>query len=183
MEVDGQPWRVLPDGVVLRCGLASGVALERPLLRRLRRELRRAEAADAATRMLARRDVSRARLDARLAAKGATAAEREETVEVLTASGLVDDARLARTRAAALAERGWGDAAIEARLVGEGIASDVVGAALAELPPESGRAAALAAAYSDRRKGWGFLARRGFGPDAIEAALGLLDEEPRGGLG
>ncbi|MGH3041065.1 MAG: hypothetical protein ACRDNG_04895, partial [Gaiellaceae bacterium] len=58
LEVDDRRWRVVPDAVVLRCGLAAGVELDRPLLRRLRRELRRAEALEAATRTIARRDVS-----------------------------------------------------------------------------------------------------------------------------
>jgi SOS response regulatory protein OraA/RecX len=183
VEVDGRPWRDVPDEAVLKCGLAPGVALERPLLRLLRRELRRAEALEAATRMLARRDLSRSRLDNRLAARGATTAERERAVGTLEAAGLVDDGRFARTRAAELADRGWGDSAIEARLEGEGLDLELVRSALADLAPESERAAVLAARQPDRRKCWSLLARRGFGPDAIDAALGPLDEEPGGGLG
>jgi regulatory protein len=183
VEIDGRPWRVVPDEVVLRCGLAAGVPLERPLLRRLRRELRRAEALDAATRVLSRHDVSRRRLDDRLAARGATRAEREQAVATLEAAGLVDDGRLARVRARALAERGWGDVAIQTRLSGEGIDPELVRAALAELVPEGERAAALAARQTDRRRAWNFLVRRGFGPDAVEYALGPLDEETEGRLG
>jgi regulatory protein len=183
VEVDGKPWRVVPDEVVLRCGLVAGVALERPLLRRLRRELRRAEALEAGTRLLARHDVSRRRLEDRLKARGATRAERERAVATLEAAGLVDDGRLARMRARALAERGWGDAAIDTRLTEEGIDPELVRAALAELAPESERAVALVARQTDRRKAWNVLARRGFGPEAVEAALGPLDEEPERRLG
>jgi SOS response regulatory protein OraA/RecX len=183
VEVDGRHWRVVPDDVVVRCGLAAGVELERPLLRELRRELRRAEALSVATRALARRDLSRQRLDERLRARGATGAESERTVATLEATGVVDDARVARRRAEALAERGWGDAAVAARLQAEGIAPDSVRAALAELTPERERAAALARQAPDRVKAWKLLARRGFSADSAESALGPLDEVPPAGLG
>ncbi|HXV56252.1 MAG TPA: hypothetical protein VD704_00155, partial [Gaiellaceae bacterium] len=70
LEVDGSRWRVVPDEVVLRCGLAPGVELDRPLLRALRRELLRAEALGLAVRTLARHDVSSGRLRERLLARG-----------------------------------------------------------------------------------------------------------------
>jgi SOS response regulatory protein OraA/RecX len=183
VEVDGRRWRVVPDDVVVRCGLAAGVQLERPLLRELRRELRRAEALAAATGVLSRRDVSRRRLDERLRARGATASESERAVATLESAGLVDDARLARRRAEILAERGWGDGAISARLQAEGVAAELVRAAVAELSPEGERAAALARQAPDRRRAWKLLARRGFSADAAEFALGPLDEEPSAGLG
>ena len=43
LEVDGRPWRTVPDRVVVRCGLAADVELTRPLLRHLRAELRDAD--------------------------------------------------------------------------------------------------------------------------------------------
>jgi SOS response regulatory protein OraA/RecX len=183
VEVDGRRWRVVPDDVVVRCGLAAGVELERPLLRELRRELRRAEALAAATRALSLRDLSRRRLDERLRARGATAPESERAVATLEAAGLVDDARLARRRAEALAERGWGDAAIAARLQRDGVAEELAGSAIADLTPEGERAAALARQVSDRHKAWKLLSRRGFSADSAESALGALDEEPSAGLG
>jgi SOS response regulatory protein OraA/RecX len=183
VEVDGRHWRVVPDDVVVRCGLAAGVKLERPLLRELRRELRRAETLAAATRALSRRDLSRRRLDERLRARGATRAESERAVATFEAAGVVDDARLARRRAEALAERGWGDAAVAARLEAEGLAPDSVRSAVARLAPERERAAALARQVHDRRKAWKLLARRGFSADSAESALGRLDEEPPAGLG
>jgi regulatory protein len=183
VEVDGRPWRVVPDDVVARCGLAAGTELERPLLRDLRRELRRAEALRTAVRALSHRDLSRRRLDERVRARGATRGESEDAVVALASAGLVDDARLARTRAAALAERGWGDAAVEARLEAEDVEPEVVRLALAELPPEAERARGLVQAQPDRRKAWSLLARRGFSPESAEAALGPLDEETGGGLG
>jgi regulatory protein len=183
VELDGSVWRSVPDDVVVRCGLAAGVELERPLLRELRRELRRAVALANATRALSAQDLSRRRLAERLQARGATAAESEHAANALEAAGLVDDARLARTRAAALAERGWGDAAVSARLQAEGVASELVAAALAELPPEAERAVRLAAREPDPRRAWRLLARRGFSPESAEAAVGSLDEAARAELG
>jgi SOS response regulatory protein OraA/RecX len=107
----------------------------------------------------------------------------QETLGTLAAAGLVDDARLARARAAALADRGWGDLAVAARLRREGLEEGEVRAALANLPPEAERAAALVAGLADRRKAWSLLARRGFSPDASEEVLGALDAEDRRGLG
>lgn len=177
LEVDGSAWRVVPDDVVARCGLAPGIALDRPLLRRLRRELRRAEALGAATRSLARRDLSARRLRERLDARGIRAPAADAALAALESAGVVDDARLAGSRAAALADRGWGDAAVAARLEREGIASEPARAALAELLPEPERAAALAEGTSDPRAAWLLLARRGFSSDSIEHAVGVLDED------
>jgi regulatory protein len=181
LEVDGQAWRIVPDEVVARCGLAAGVELERPLLREIRRALRSAEALDLAARALGRRDLSRRRLAAKLDSRGVAPRELEAAVTALTGAGLLDDARAARTRAAVLAERGWGNAAVEARLEEEGFPTELVRVAVEELAPESERATAAGARFADGRKAWAQLARRGFSPDAIEAALGALDECERPG--
>jgi SOS response regulatory protein OraA/RecX len=178
LEVDGQAWRTVPEEVVLRAGLASGDELDRIALRRFRTELRRLEALATATRALARQDLSRARLRERLRASGVAPAEETRTLAVLETSGLVNDRRLAETRAAALAERGWGDDAIAYRLESQSLEPEDVRSALASLKPESTRAAALAAGTQDRRSTGLLLARRGFSPDSIEVALGVLDEDP-----
>jgi SOS response regulatory protein OraA/RecX len=177
LEIDGRRWRVVPDAVVLRCGLAAGVALDRPLLRRLRRELRRAEALEAATRTVARRDVSARRVRERLAARGVRPATAESAVATLADAGVLDDRRTARSRARALAERRWGDAAVAARLAEEGFGAGDVQSALAALAPERERAGALATAADDPRSAWRLLARRGFAPETIEDVVGLLDDE------
>jgi SOS response regulatory protein OraA/RecX len=177
LEVDGRRWRVVPDEVVLRCGLAPGIELDRPLLRELRRELLRAEALGLAVRTVARRDLSERRLRARLAARGVRRADADGAVATLAGAGVVDDARAALSRARSLAERGWGDATVAARLAGEGFGSDEVGAALAELPPERRRAEELAARGGDPRRAWRLLARRGFAPETVEDVLGVLDAD------
>lgn len=177
LEVDGRRWRVVPDSVVLRCGLAPGTALERPLLRRLSRELRHAEALAIAARTVTRRDVSAERLRERLAARGVRSGEAAAAVATLATAGVVDDARTALRRAEGLAERGWGDEAVAARLTGEGFGAEDVRLAVQALAPERERATALAAAAGDARAAWKLLARRGFSLDAAEAAVGVLDAD------
>ena len=177
LEVDGRRWRLVSDEVVLRCGLAAGMELDRPLLRALRQELRRAEALGAAVRTVSRRDVSTRRLHDRLAARGIRRADAERAVATLAGAGIVDDAKTAASRARALEERGWGDAAVAARLAGEGFGADDVRAALAELRPERERADALAARASNPGAAWKLLVRRGFAPETLEDVVGTLDAD------
>jgi SOS response regulatory protein OraA/RecX len=172
VELDGAAWRTLPLEVVLRAGLAQGQALERPQLRVLRRELRRHEALQASTRALRQRDLSTRELEERLRRRRDVApADREAAVAALRSAGLVDDARFARSRARALADRGYGDDAIRADLERRGIELETITAAVQELEPERYRAEAVVA-----RRGGGpatarYLARRGFHEDVVEAAM------------
>lgn len=152
--------------------------LDRPLLRRLRHELQHADALQRAGRALARRPLSEQRLDERLERAGLAADARLNALARLKASGLVDDAKLARARADSLADRGWGDSAIAARLVAEGFGESAVQEAIETLEPEIDRAVELVVNVADRRKAWALLARRGFGPDAAETAVGALDGGP-----
>jgi SOS response regulatory protein OraA/RecX len=154
------------------------VELDRPLLRHLRHELQHAEALQRAGRALARRPLSEQRLDDRLERAGLAADARLSAVTRLKAAGLVDDAKLARERAASLAGRGWGDSAIAARLAGEGFRESAARAAIETLEPEIERAVALVGNVPDRRKAWALLTRRGFAPDSAETAVGALDEAP-----
>jgi SOS response regulatory protein OraA/RecX len=173
VELDGAPWRVLPLDVVARVGLAVGERLDRPRLRALRRELRRHEALTVAAGALRHRDLSRRALEARLAGRSVAPAERVRALQVLDRAGIVDDARFGEARAGALAERGWGDAAIRADLERQALSDDLIHSALAALVPEAERARALVV-----RRGGGlatarWLARKGFGDDAIEAVVEL----------
>jgi regulatory protein len=171
------------DDVVVRCGLAAGVELDRPLLRRLRAELRNAEALALAGRALRRRDLSQRRLADRLERAGVAPAAERHALATLTDAGAVDDARLARARAASLTKRGWGDDAIVSRLAAEGIQESDTRAALELLPPEAERASRVVADVPEPRKAWALLARRGFDAETIEAVLGSLDEDAGGRLG
>ena len=171
VDLDGAPWRTLPLDVVVRAGLSEGRSLDRPALRLLRRELRRAEALAIAGGALARRDLSRRRVAERLDGRVPPAAA-AEALETLTRAGVVDDARFARTRAEALAGRGYGDLAIRHDLEAQGVAGEAVQEALDALAPERERARRVVA-----RRGAGpgtarYLAGKGFGEEVLELAAG-----------
>ncbi len=172
VELDGARWRTMPADVVVRSRLRVGEELERARLRELARELRRARAVDTALRAVARREQSAAELDRRLERRGVTPALREETVGRLEAVGLVDDERFARRLAESLAERGHGDEAIRWRLERDGVAAETAAVALGALVPELDRARLIVAARGAGPRTARQLARRGFGEEAVEAALG-----------
>jgi SOS response regulatory protein OraA/RecX len=172
VELDGAPWRVLPVEVVVRSELAEGRALDRAALRVVRRELRRAEALAVAGRALRARDLSRDRLAERLQQRAVSPAVAAESLATLERAGLVDDRRVAQTRARALAERGWGDEAIRHRLRSEALQETVIEDAVAALEPESERARPLIARRGTGPRTARYLAGRGFGEDSVEAALG-----------
>jgi regulatory protein len=172
VELDNAPWRTLPVDVVVRAGLSEGLALDRPALRLLRRELRRAEALAIATRALRARDLSEERLAQRLARAAVAPATAAESLQLLERAGIVDDARFARRRAEALVERGYGDAAIEHDLDRQGLAGEAVMAALEELPDELERARRVVERRGRGPKTARYLASKGFGEEAIEAAGG-----------
>jgi SOS response regulatory protein OraA/RecX len=172
LEVDGRPWRTVPDDVVVRTGLGAGTALERPVLRALRRELQRARALGVAGRALARRDLSAEEVGRRLERAGVAAPVAGEVGETLRAVRVLDDRRVAATRAGSLADRGWGDAAIEAKLAQAGLDEALVRAAVAELEPESERARRVVAGAADPAKAARRLAARGFAPETVGELFG-----------
>ena len=152
VELDGAAWRKIPLAAAARAGLSVGKRLERDDLRLLGRELRRAEALTKATRMLARRPLPRALLEERLEKKGVAPAALEEAVAVLEQAQYLNDHSYALGRAAALAERGYGDVAIRHVLEQERVSSELIEEALVSLNPEIERARAIAEAIPDRKR-------------------------------
>lgn len=132
---------------------------------------------DVAARALRHRDRSRKQIADRLARAGIGDVRSEEALETLERVGYVDDGRYAANRAAALAARGLGDAAIRHDLEAAGVAAEAAEEAVAGLAPEAERARAIAARTGRTAETAGQLARqlarKGFGEDAIEAAVGL----------
>jgi len=165
---------VLPGDAVIRTGLVAGRTLDRETARSLARELRRSNALTDAVRALRHRDVSRRRLDERLARRGARPEARADALATLEQAGLVDDARVAASRVRALAERGYGDAAIRFALEGEQLAPELVEEALAGLEPERERVKTLLRDPADvktlRR-----LAARGFAAETLEDVAGFAN--------
>ena len=172
VELDGAPWRTLPVDVVARAGLAEGRILDRPALRLLRRELRRAEALEVAGRALRRQDLSARGITERLGRASVAPAAVEESLAVLSRAGLIDDARFARTRAGSLAERGYGDAAIGYDLRRQGVDPELVQQTLESLEREGERARRLVERRGPGAKTARYLASKGFGEEAVEAAVG-----------
>jgi SOS response regulatory protein OraA/RecX len=178
VELDGKRWRTLPLEVAARTPLSVGVELDRERLRVLRRELRRTEALAAGARALSHRDRSEQGLRRALDRKGVTEEHREEAVRTLKRLGAVNDERFARARAASLAERGWGNAAIASALELENVGGELASLALAELEPERDRAARFAARRGGGERAARWLATRGFERDAIEVVVpGIAESE------
>jgi SOS response regulatory protein OraA/RecX len=172
VELDGAPWRTLPMDVVARAGLAEGRRLDRPALRLLRHELRRAEALAVAGRALRRQDLSARGIAERLGRASVAPAAVEESLAVLSRAGLVDDARFASNRAGNLAERGYGDAAIRHDLERQGVDPELIWQALEGLEGEGERARRLVERRGPGAKTARYLASKGFGEGALEGAAG-----------
>ena len=177
IELDGAPWRVVPADAVVRAGLLVGRSLDRETARTLGRELRRARALDVAARALRYRDHSRRSLEERLARRDVRPDASDAALAALERAGLVDDARVASTRAGTLAERGYGDAAIRFDLERQGVAGDLVEGAVAALVPERDRARRLVERRGADPKTARWLAGRGFDAASVEDAIGPFAED------
>jgi regulatory protein len=126
-----------------------------------------------AARALSHRDRSRREVEDRLARAGIDEDRRSDALEALERVGYLDDARFAAARAAALADRGYGDDWIRHDLAEQGVAAKSVAEAIGGLVPEAARAAELVQRLGRTAKTGARLARKGFGEDALEAALGI----------
>ena len=168
VELDGRPWRVLSADAVVRAGLAVGRRLDRDTARELARGMRRARALEAATRSLAASDRSRQALEQRLALAGHSVAAREDAIATLDRAGLLDDARVAESRAELLARRGYGDAAIRVDLSRRLIPDEAAANAIAALEPELDRARQLLVRQSVTPGLVRRLAARGFSRDTLD---------------
>jgi len=174
VHLDQRPWRIVPADAVVRAGLVVGRTLDRETARALARELRRSRALSDAVRVLRHRDVSRRRLDERLARRGARPEARADALATLEHAGLVDDARVAAMRAQTLADRGYGDAAIRFALEEEQLPPEAVEAGLAALEPERERVKTLLRDPSDL-KTLRRLAARGFAVETLEDVAGFAN--------
>jgi SOS response regulatory protein OraA/RecX len=177
VELDGRPWRALPTDAVVRAGLGVGRPLDRSTARELARELRRARALAQATRVLAASGRSRRELEQRLSRARHSDLARDEAVGALQRAGVLDDARLAESRAEQLARRGYGDAAIRSDLRRRLISAEEAAAAVAALEPELGRVRVLVEGQAVTPALLRRLAGRGFSRDTLEEIAAAFAQE------
>ena len=171
VELDGTPWRTLPAAAVVAAGLRVGFALDLARARELGRAIRRSKALDAAGRALSHRDRSVAGLTAQLERRGIAPEARAGAVETMARLGYVDDDRFAESRAASLAARGYGDAAIRFDLETQGLGDEQITAAVDALEPEIERARAIVGISGATLKTARRLGAKGFSDEAIESAV------------
>lgn len=175
VDLDGSLWRRLPAAVVVDAGLTVGCVVDRVRAREIARARRRRGAEQAALRVLARRDHSRASLDARLAAVRIAPGDRTAVVEAATRAGLVDDERFAERRAEHLAERGAGDLLVLDDLERHGVPVALARAAVSMLEPELGRAARVLDRRGRSQRTLRHLAAKGFTEATLEALVADLE--------
>lgn len=138
------------------------------------------EAVEAALRALRHRDLSASELEQRLRSRGFGEAERDEAVETLTRTGLLDDARFAASRARSLAGRGAGDAYIRHALAAAGVAAELVDDALGELEPEAERARLVVERRGASLKTARYLGGKGFSDEVVAGVVAGVDERELG---
>ena len=180
LEVDGAPWRTVPDDVVVRARLALGLELDRPVLR----EIRRSSAVPRRSSELGGRwrgATSPRRICGHGWSEAGRAGDRRRGADAFAAPGALDDERFAaaalrRSRSGAGAtQRSWR------------------GSKPRELRPMSPARPSprLLRRPSGRRGSWrgrppqkaaAPLARRGFDPETVEALLPALDGSAYAGL-
>ena len=138
------------------------------------------DAVQTALRLLRHRDRSVAQLMRELESRGVDATAREQVIETLARTGLVDDVRFAERRAATLAQRGAGDALISHDLTAAGISADITEAALASLESEHERAARVVERRGASPKTARYLAGKGFSYDVAHTAVARAGDEALG---
>jgi len=134
-----------------------------------------------AVRALRGHDRSRRQLDERLDRAGVDADVRRDALDTLERVGYLDDERYAAGRAAALAGRGYGDAAIAQFLAEDGVPADAAAAAVAALAPEVERAREELTGAAEPVRVAARLLRKGFGEDSVEQAAGGSGFAEQGG--
>jgi regulatory protein len=122
---------------------------------------------------LARRDLTAAELEERLARAGFEPSARADALARAIAAGYLDDGRVALERARILAERDSSDVAIRADLERRDVSEELVDAALAAITPEADRAVRLSRRLGGGPRAARALARKGFPDDLVERVTGL----------
>jgi SOS response regulatory protein OraA/RecX len=130
--------------------------------------------------VLRHRERSAAEVDRYLIERGVGDDEREEVLETLARTALVDDRRFAEVRATSLVERGAGNELIRHELARAGIDSELAEEIVASLPPETERVARIVARRGGGPKTARYLAGKGFSDDFIRTVVAHSGDEPLG---
>lgn len=135
------------------------------------------DAFTAGIKALARRELSRTELAARLTRAGFGPEEAQLAVDRLAGGGYQSDGRAAAERARSLASRRYGDLAIRADLRRRGIADDDIELAMRDVEPETVRVEALSRRADSPGRLAQTLRRKGYTDDTIDR---VADFGPRG---
>ena len=138
------------------------------------------EALACAFRALHHRDRSVHELEERLRVRGFAEADREQAIEALVRTGLLDDSRFARLRATSLAGRGAGDALIRQALGRAGVALEHVDEALLAVEPEAERARLVVARRGRGPRTARYLSAKGFSDEVVVSAVAGEREDELG---
>ena len=122
-------------------------------------------------RALRHRDLSVRELDERLRARGYGESERDDAIEALVRTGVVDDGRYAESRARQLAGRGAGDALIRHTLARAGIEAAVADDALLAVAPEAERARLVVERRGPGPRTARYLLGKGFSDEVVAAIV------------
>jgi len=186
VHVDGQPRLTLSAELVLTLGVRLGDEVDEARLEELERRDQPWRAREAALSLLSYRPRSAAELRRRLARKGFDAEVVDACVETLGSVGVVDDAAFAETFVRDRVRlRPQGARRMRQELRARGVDAETASAAIDEVmevedASEVDLARAAAARWKPRpgeerdrarRRLHGFLARRGFGGDAVRTVL------------
>lgn len=195
VTVTGEPIAIVPAEAITELRIRLGDVLAPRVLDALRVHDRRTALLDRALRLLAVRGRTTSELSRKLnrSTDRPLPGDVRWVIQVLAERGYLDDARFANQFVCdQAASRGWGKERLRKELQRRGVAGAQIESALTDAKDDAAlddtRAARAVAQkwrrthaardpQRDRQRLYGFLARRGFSPDVIRAAMhGALSE-------
>ena len=187
LEVDGQPFGTVSADIIGSEKLFVGAALGEAQLVALQEAAADVSTFDRALGLLAFRSRSARELRRRLVQKGEVAERVDRTIERLTTAGLLDDAEYARQLARSkLLGQGASKRRLAQELFKRGVARQVADEAISDVIEDESideetvvaslvrkklRSLSDEDPVAQRRRLYGFLARRGYSSDVIRRAL------------
>jgi regulatory protein len=184
--IDGQPSARLSIDAIERLGLRVGMVVDEQMAARIGAEADLTRAYDRAMTMLAMRGRASGELRRLMMQKGEPRLVAEAAIARLQQMGFVDDAAFSRHFVRFRASAGWSRRRIDRELGRRGVDRSTVADAIGEVFADEGfddrttihreaekklRSLRNADAKTRRRRLYGFLARRGYDPDAIGEVL------------